>query len=212
MRFTLTLTAALLATATAASAMKATDLDIDGDGFASIQEVRQIFPGFSSNDFRDIDVNRDRRLSSTELNASSTPAIIGRYEQTASIVHGISDIDTNGDRFADRAELNAVYSGLLDDEFRDIDINRDNRVSATELYQPLAQAVLTRYEMSGRDLVTIMAVDVDDDAFASFAELQSVYKNLSLTDFHLIDNNGDNRVSSTEYYTDEAQAILDSNN
>jgi len=72
MRHILTVTAVLLATATAASAMKPTDLDIDGDGFASLAEVRQIFPGFSSNDFRDIDVNRDRRLGNKELNASGT--------------------------------------------------------------------------------------------------------------------------------------------
>ena len=211
MRTTMTVMAVLLATATAASAMKATDLDVDGDGFASITEVRQIFPGFSSNDFREIDVNRDRRLSSSELNASGVSGIVGRYQSTMSIAHGLSDIDTNGDRFASREELNAVYKGLKDDEFREIDVNRDNRVNATELYRPLAQALVTRYEMSGRDLITIMAVDVDDDAFASFAELQAVYSKLSMADFNLIDNNGDNRVSSTEYYTDEAQAILDHN-
>ncbi len=211
MRFTMTVMAALMATATAATAMKATDLDIDGDGFASITEVRQIFPGFSSNDFREIDVNRDRRLSSSELNAAGVSGIVGRYESTMSVVHGLSDIDSNGDRFADRGELNVVYKGLQDDEFREIDLNRDNRVNATELYRPLAQALLSRYEMSGRDLVTIMAVDIDDDAYASFAELQAVYSKLSMVDFHLIDNNGDNRVSSTEYYTDEAQAILDHN-
>lgn len=212
MRHILTVTAVLLATATAASAMKATDLDINGDGFASITEVRQIFPGFSSNDFRDLDVNRDRRLSNTELQAPGTRAIIGRYESTMSVVHGLSDIDSNGDRFASRAELNAVYSGLLDDEFREIDVNRDGRVNATELYRPLAQALLTRYEMGGRDVVTIMQVDVDDDAFASFAELQAVYSKLSQQDFHLIDNNGDNRVSAIEYYNPDSQAILDHNN
>lgn len=211
MRKILTVTAVLLATATAASAMKATDLDIDGDGFASITEVRQIFPGFSSNDFRDIDGNRDRRLSSTELNAAGTSAVIGRYESTMSIVHGLSDIDTNGDRFASREELNAVYNGLNDDEFRQIDLNRDNRVSSTELYRPRAQAFVSRYEMGGTPVVTIMQVDTNDDAFATFAELQAIYPNLSAVDFNLIDNNGDNRVSSVEYYTSENQSILDKN-
>lgn len=212
MRHILTVTAVLLATATAASAMKPTDLDIDGDGFASLAEVRQIFPGFSSNDFRDIDVNRDRRLGNKELNAPGTRAIIGRYESTMSVVHGLSEVDTNGDRFATREELNSVYNGLDDDDFREIDVNRDNRVNATELYRPLAQALLTRYEMGGRDVITIMQVDVDDDAFASFAELKSVYSKLSQQDFHLIDNNGDNRVSAIEYYNAESQAILDHNN
>lgn len=211
MRFTLTLTAALLATATAASAMKATDLDIDGDGFASIGEVRQIFPGFSSNDFRQIDANRDRRLSNNELNAAGTSGVIGRYQATMSVVHGLSDIDTNGDRFASKAELGATYKGLTDSEFLQIDVNRDNRVSATELYRPFAQAMVSRYEMSGRDVITIMAVDTDDDAFASFAELQSVYPGLKRSEFELIDMNGDNRVASREYYDPEAQAILDQN-
>jgi len=127
-------------------------------------------------------------------------------------VHGLSEVDTNGDRFATREELNSVYNGLDDDDFREIDVNRDNRVNATELYRPLAQALLTRYEMGGRDVITIMQVDVDDDAFASFAELKSVYSKLSQQDFHLIDNNGDNRVSAIEYYNAESQAILDHNN
>jgi len=211
MRFAMTLTAALLATATAASAMKATDLDIDGDGFASISEVRQIFPGFSSNDFRDIDVNRDRRLSSTELNAPDTSRIIGRYQDTMAIVHGLSDIDTNGDRFVSEGELGAVYNGVTANEFNLIDLNNDNRLNSSELYQPLAQAMLNRYEMSGRDLITIMQVDVDDDAFASYAELQAVYSGLSRSEFDIIDVNGDNRIGSTEYYTPEAQEVFDKN-
>ena len=205
----LTVTAVLLGTATAVSAMSATDLDINEDGFASITEVRQIFPGFSSDDFRQLDVNRDNRLGNTELTASGTTGILGRYEQTMSIVHGLSDIDTDGDRFATQAELSAVYKGLLDDEFRQIDVNRDNRVNSTELYSPLAQALVTRYEMSGEDIVTIMQVDTDDDAFASFAELRSTYADLTQNDFDLIDNNGDNRVSANEYYSAESQAIFD---
>lgn len=211
MRFALTLTAALLATATAASAMKATDLDINGDGFASISEVRQIFPGFSSNDFRDIDTNRDRRLSDSELNASGTSAVLGRYQSTMTVVHGLSDIDSNGDRFASHAELGTVYKGVTQNEFQLIDLNNDNRVSAQELYAPLAQAMLNRYEMSGRDLITIMQVDVDDDAFASLAELQVFYPGLTRSEFEIIDINGDNRLGSTEYYTPEAQEVFDKN-
>lgn len=211
MRFAMTLTAALLATATAASAMKASDLDIDGDGFASISEVRQIFPGFSSNDFRGIDANRDRRLSSSELNAAGTSAVIGRYQDTMAVVHGLSDIDTDGDRFASKSELGAVYSGVTDNEYRLIDTNNDNRISASELYAPLAQAMLNRYEMSGRDLVTIMQVDTDDDAFASFAELSAAFPGLTRSEFEIIDINGDNRIGATEYYNPETQTVLDRN-
>ncbi len=211
MRFATLVTAALVASATAASAMKATDLDIDGDGFASISEVRQIFPGFSSNDFRQIDGNRDRRLSDSELNAAGVSAVIGRYQDTMSIVHSLSEIDANGDRFVSHAELGAVYKGVTKNEFNLIDLNNDSRVSAQELYQPLAQAMVNRYEMGGRDLVTIMQVDVDDDAFASFAELQAFFPGLTRSEFEIIDINGDNRLGSTEYYNPETQTVLDKN-
>ncbi len=127
------------------------------------------------------------------------------------MVHGLSDIDTNNDRFASEAELGAVYNGVTSNEFRLIDLNNDGRVSAPELYQPLAQAMLNRYEMSGRDLVTIMQVDVDDDAFASYAELSAVFTGLSRSEFDIIDINGDNRISSTEYYNSETQEVLDKN-
>ena len=185
--------------------------DINGDGFASISEVRQIFPGFSSNDFRDIDGNRDRRLSNAELNKSGTSAIIDRYQSTMAVVHGLSDIDSNGDRFASHGELGAVYKGVTRNEFNLIDLNNDNRVSAQELYAPLAQAMLNRYEMSGRELITIMQVDVDDDAFESLAELQAFYPGLTRSEFEIIDINGDNRLGSTEYYTPEAQDVFDKN-
>jgi|GEM_PF-5548392 Ca2+-binding EF-hand superfamily protein len=211
MRFVTLITAALVASATAASAMKATDLDIDGDGFASIGEVRQIFPGFSSNDFRDIDVNRDRRLSDSELNASGVSAIVGRYQDTMAIIHSLTDIDTSGDRFVSEEELGAVYNGVTANEFDLIDLNNDDRVSAQELYQPLAQAMLNRYEMGGRDLITIMQVDTDDDAFATLEELQSFYPGLTKSEFEIIDINGDNRLGSTEYYTTEAQEVFDKN-
>lgn len=71
--------------------------------------------------------------------------------------------------------------------------------------------MLSRYEMSGRDLITIMQVDVDDDAFASYAELVAVYPNLSRSEFEIIDINGDNRIGATEYYNADTQAILDQN-
>ena len=62
--------------------------------------------------------------------------------------------------------------------------------------------------MSGRDLVTIMQVDVDDAAFASLSELQAFYPGLTLAEFEIIDMNGDKLIGSTEYYTPEAQAVF----
>jgi hypothetical protein len=208
-RFVIALATTLAVTASAASAMQATDLDIDGDGFASVSEVRAVFPGFTSSDFRSLDTNDDRRLSSNELKTSGTAGIIKKYESSMSIVHGLSDVDQDGDRFASFEELGVVYEGLLDSEFRQIDVNRDNRVNASELYAPRAQALVTRYEMADRMLVTIMDVDTNDDFFATYEELAQSFPGLSRVDFEIIDANGDNRVASNEYYNADAQAILD---
>lgn len=210
-RFVLSTLAGLMMTATAASAMQPQDLDINGDGFATIAEVRTIFPGFSSFDFRDVDLNNDNRLSSNELKSPETRGTLGRYQNRMAIVHGLSDLDQNGDRFASRAELDAVYNGLTDSEFTQIDINRDNRVSASELYAPRAQALVTRYEMGSRMLVTIMQVDTNDDFFVTFEELVQAYPGLSHTEFELVDANGDNRVASNEYYSPEAQQVFNVN-
>ena len=208
-RFAMTALAGLMMTATEASAMQPGDLDINGDGFASLSEVRTVFPGFSSYDFRDVDLNNDRRLSENELQSSETRNIVARYENRMAIVHGVSDIDTNGDRFISEAELVAVYPGVLESEFRQIDVNRDNRISATELYAPRAQAVVTRYEGADRMLVTIMDVDTNNDFFVSFDELMQSFPGLTRLDFEIIDANGDNRVASTEYYAPEAQTIIE---
>ena len=206
-----TATLAALTMGTAASAMEVLDLDINGDRFATLSEVRTILPGFSSSDFRTVDTNDDRRLSANELQAPGASETIARYEANMAIVHGLSEVDTDNDRFASKAELTAVYPGLLDSEFRQIDRNRDNRVSASELYAPLAQAFVTRYEMGGEVIVTIMQVDTNDDFFASYDELLASYPGLERVDFEMIDANGDNRVASTEYYAPSAQAIFDRN-
>lgn len=205
----LTASAALLISGASAVAMEAIDLDIDGDGFASRAEINQILGEVSQSDFNEIDTNDDGRLSTRELNSAGTREVLARYEATMSIVHGISDIDTNGDRHASQAELAAVYDGLNAADFRRIDTNDDGRVNVRELYSPMAQAIVTRYEMSPTMDLTIMQVDTDGDFFASKEELMASFPNLSDTDFRRIDANNDNRVNSREYYSSESQVILD---
>ena len=209
---TITTTAlSVIALTSAAVAMQPDDLDINGDNFVALNELRIVFPGFTSADFRDLDTNDDRRLSANEQIGSEARNIIAKYEATQAVVHGLTEIDTDGDRFVTFAELGAVYPGLLDSEYRQIDRNRDSRVNASELYAPLAQALVTRYEMGGEVVVTIMQVDTNDDFFASFDELLTSYPGLSRIDFEELDENGDNRVSSSEYYTPRAQSLLDQN-
>ena len=208
-RFTLTLTAALLASATAVTAMEGLDLDIDRDGFATKDEIKQILGGFTPSDFNKLDLNDDNRLSAPELQAPGTRGIIARYESSMFIVHGVSDIDGNNDNFLSKGELQVAYEGLNDADFRDIDTNDDNRVSAKELYAPRSQAVVTRYKMAPNMQVTLMDVDGDGDFFASYDELKTKFPGLSKIDFNNIDMNDDQRVHSIEFYGSDAQVIFD---
>ena len=60
-------------------------------------------------------------------------------------------------------------------------------------------------------VITAMQVDNNDDFFISFDELTQSYPGIDHLDFEMIDLNGDNRVAAIEYYSPEAQAILDRN-
>lgn len=194
--------------ATGAQAMMVGDLDIDGNGFATKAEINQLIPNFRASDFRAIDLNDDNRISANELQSPGVRQVISRYEASAAVVHSISEIDQNGDRFLTMGELEGAYAGLTRSEFEDIDSNGDNRVSANELYAPMAQALVTRHEMAPDSVVTIMSVDTDANHFASFDELAVAFPGLSPIDFENIDMNGDNRVASKEYYDPMAQSIL----
>lgn len=208
MKLALTLGAALLASS-AAVAMEGIDLDIDRDGFATKAEIAQILGPLSRSDFNQLDTNDDGRLSNKELRSPDVRPIIGRYEATMSIVHGVSDVDTNGDRFLTIDELQATYDGFNDQDFRDLDLNNDQRVDAREFYQPASQAVVTRYEMAPTTKMTIQQVDMDGDYFVTFDELKSAFPSVSEVDFKEIDMNGDRRIHSLEFYDSRAQIILD---
>lgn len=194
--------------ASGAQAMMVGDLDIDGNGFATKAEIAQLIPNFRASDFRAIDLNDDNRISANELQSPGVRQVISRYEASSAVVHSISEVDQNGDRFLTMDELGAVYTGLTSSEFNDIDANKDRRVSANELYAPLAQALVSRHEMAPFATVTIMSVDSDDNHFASFDELQGAFPGLSEIDFENIDLNGDNRVASKEFYDPMSQSIL----
>ncbi len=94
---------ALAATAiSATAAFAATDirtLDTNGDRFASYEEFTNVVPGLTHSDFRVIDVNDDRRVSSPELQTLGAQAIIARYAVGAEGLPDIAAVDTNGDTF-----------------------------------------------------------------------------------------------------------------
>lgn len=120
----------------------------------------------------------------------------------------VADFDANGDGFVTLSEIETVFPDFSRSDFRTVDNNRDNRISAVELQNPDVRAVIGRYEASSRMVEGLAALDTDGNGFASFDELAVAYPNLSATDYRLIDTNRDNRVSFPEFYTLEAQVAL----
>jgi hypothetical protein len=127
---------------------------------------------------------------------------------TAAVAGDVASVDQNGDRFATKAELTAIYTTLSSADFRDIDLNSDNRISNTEINTGAAAAILARNIAVEGGVRGLTEVDADGSGFASKAELVAAYPGLTAVDFNDIDANDDNRVSALELYGDEAQVIV----
>ena len=195
--------------ATAASAASLGDFDLNGDRFVSYQEATSVNPKVERQEFRSIDVNRDNRLSSVELQAPGVEAILGRGKGGSAGVQSVADISRGS--FATESQLAAANPGLKGHEFDIIDTNNDGRVSSVEIYADDAQAILSEHEKGGGVLVTLDAVDTDGSGFASLSELQSVYPGLSRTDLREIDINRDGRIAFNELYDADAIEVLGRN-
>ena len=196
--------------ATAASAMSVEAFDQNGDRFASYAEVTAVNPKVSRSEFRDLDINRDRRLSSVELQAPGAEAILERGMNTAGTVLSVADI--SGGSFVTEGQLAAAYPGLKSHEFNIIDTNKDGRVSSVEIYADAAQDILNEHEAgNGGVLVSLDAVDTDGSGFASLAELQSVYPGTTANDLRLFDVNRDGRIAFNEFYSQDAVETLGKN-
>lgn len=197
-------------TATVASAAGLGAVDTNGDRFASRAELASVYPTLTANDFRDLDQNRDNRISASEINAPGATSILNR-KTGGTAVQGLAGIDTNGDGFASQAELAAAYPGFGANDFDDLDVNDDRRVSSVELYAPVAQDVVSRYDEGSSILVSLDTVDTDSSGFASFGELAAQYPNLSAVDFQRLDANDDNRISFSELYDLDSISVLGKN-
>ena len=197
-------------TATVASAAGIGAIDQNGDRFASKAEITAVYPTLSANDFRDLDLNRDNRISAVEITAPGASAILNKHVAGVS-VRGVADIDANGDGFASFGELAAAYPGFGANDFDDIDANNDGRVNFVELYAPVAQDVVSRYDAGSSILVSLDAVDTDGSGFASLNELVAKYPSLLAVDFQRLDADDDNRISFSELYQLEAIEVLGKN-
>lgn len=88
--------------------------DLDGDRFITFDELHSTAPGVTRAEFRDIDRNRDRRLSANEFSGSEAAALVSRIATS---------------------EENAASGPLVlrQADFSEIDVDRDGRVSFDEL-------------------------------------------------------------------------------
>lgn len=196
--------------ATAASAMSVGTFDANGDRFVSFEELTAVNPLVNRSEFRELDINRDRRLSSVELNAPGAEAILDRGTNASGTVRSVADI--SGGRFVSEAQLIAAYPGLKAHEFDQIDTNNDNRVSAVEIYASAAQDILNQHEGGGNGiLVSLDSVDTDGSGFASLAELQAVYPGTTANDLRVFDVNRDGRIAFNEFYAPLAVETLGKN-
>ena len=199
---------AMITTAVAASAGTAAsvaEFDTNGDHFASFGEVVAVNPKISRSDFRDIDINRDNRLGASEVQASE--AILGRGLNSSGTFRSTTDI--SGGSFVTFGALQNAYPGLPTSQLRIIDRNKDGRIDSNEL--ATGQTDLGVYDSGSQSQTSHKTVDTDSSGFASLGELQVFYPNLSENDLRVFDVNRDRRISSSEYYSPSATAILGEN-
>lgn len=200
------LSATMLTATVAAAQTDIAEIDWNNDSFVSFAELAIAYPGIDREDFRSIDTNNDNRIDSTEFYELEAQNILARHEETGRTIRLVVDADGNG--FVSYDELAAVYTGVTQLDFDEIDVNGDNRIDNWEFYDIEAQDIRARYEMNGDGIRGVSDIDQDGDAFISFEELTATYPDASSVDFEEMDSNGDNRLDFTELYSLDSQNIL----
>ncbi len=183
------------------------NVDLNGDSFASMEEVKAVYPDLTLNAFNDLDTNGDNRLSSEEVNMAEAQTIFDQYQASdMEMAKAKVVLDADADGFISIEDFRRGYPMFTDLDFEAIDTNDDNRVSYEEVYAPESQDLIARYQTTTvRDIAEI---DMNGDEFADFDELSAAFPGLPQTEFEEIDMNGDNRISSEELYSPEAQNIV----
>jgi hypothetical protein len=114
-------------------------VDADGDGFMSYEDVARVYPAMTKVTFQSIDQNGDNRLSYSEYYSTETQTALAQCEDTHFL--DLASMDSDGDNFLSMDELKGGYPKINASDFRTIDLNSDNRVSAMELLAPTAQCL-----------------------------------------------------------------------
>lgn len=208
-RFVIAAAATALSTTAVFAAMSMGDVDTDGDNFASMAEIAAAYPGFNQIEFNNIDVNSDSRISNDELLKPESQAILTRYEMNEQGGSSMVMADANGDGFVSLEELTAAIPGFIKQDFDDIDINSDNRLSADEMDTGEAATIFARSSAPDNSM-DLMSLDADGDNFLTFEELSVGYPNLPELEFKNIDTNNDSRLDSSELQAPDAVTTLGS--
>ncbi len=120
----------------------------------------------------------------------------------------IQDLDVTGDNFVTFEEVRNAIPQMDRVDFNAIDANGDRRLSAEEINAAKAQTALTQHQMRASKDRPLMLLDPDSDGFMSYADLKRVHPTLTENAFQEIDTNNDNRLSYSEFYTNETQTAL----
>lgn len=185
------------------------DFDISGDNFASYEEVRNVIPEIDRVDFRAMDTNGDRRLSSAEINAEEAQTRLSQHSMRALKDRPLALIDVDGDGFMSFEDVARVHPGLTTSAFSSIDSNGDNRLSVSEYYADETQTALAQCAES--TFIDMADMDTNGDNFLSMEELKGGYPSATAADFRTVDLNSDNRISAVELLAPTAECLSGKN-
>lgn len=99
-----------------------------------------------------------------------------------------------------------VHPSLTRNAFESIDTTNDGRLSYSEYYTVDAQTALAQCAQSA--FLDLAAMDTNRDRFLSIEELKGGYPKATNADFSDIDLNGDNRISSVELLSPNAECLI----
>lgn len=137
-----------------------------------------------------------------------TTATIFAAATAAQAAMTIQDLDISGDGFATFNEVRNVIPRMDMVDFKAIDANNDNRLSAEEVTASGAQTRLAQHAALPADSQAIRAVDTDGDNFISWEEMSRAYPAMTEVNFKSADQNSDGRLSYGEYYDEKTQIAI----
>jgi Ca2+-binding EF-hand superfamily protein len=164
--------------------------DTDGDGQVSVDELNTLMPNISNEEFRRVDTNRDNFLSRTELTASSAANL--------TVVQGSAEsfnrVDTNNDGSVTFSELAATAPQFRQDQFTELDINRDGILGIDEWSSAVPGAAPNSALTDGR----LARADRNNNGRFSFRELSRVASGVTRAEFNAADANRDGDLTAEE--------------